>query len=440
VFPYPHTALPLPLHPDLAQYKKLAKDLVKACKSADPAAIKTWTSNWLTTLARLTAADDATATSARPDRLAREVEEYVRKKMRSSEGAGCVLSEAQFIIARCHGFASWPIFSKHIVSISRENSPISRFEATADAIVAGDLSAVEGLLRKDPELIRARSTREHRATLLHYIAANGVEDYRQRTPGNAVAIAEALLAAGAEVDAEANLYGGGSTALGLVATSGHPQRAGVQIALLELLLEHGAAIDPNPGSAGLVVACLANGRSEAAEFLAGVGAPLNLEAAAGVGRLEVVKGFFNENGSLKAPATKLQMERGFLWACEYGRNGVVDLMLQHGADLLAQANTGQTGLHWAVIGGNLETVKLLLERGASLEATNVYGGTALGQALWSAFNSDRPTDPVRIIEVLLDAGAKVEDGTLSWLTQQRSGSSSMKNRLEQLLQRFGAKS
>ena len=43
--------------------------------------------------------------------------------------------------------------------------------------------------------------RSHRATLLHYVGANGVEDYRQRSPQNAVAVAEALLAAGAEVDA-----------------------------------------------------------------------------------------------------------------------------------------------------------------------------------------------------------------------------------------------
>ena len=47
-----------------------------------------------------------------------------------------------------------------------------------------------------------------RATLLHYVAANGVEGYRQLTPPNAVAIADALLDAGADVDALADMYGG----------------------------------------------------------------------------------------------------------------------------------------------------------------------------------------------------------------------------------------
>ena len=57
------------------------------------------------------------------------------------------------------------------------------------------------LLREDPELIRARSTREHRATLLHYVSANGVESYRQKTPKNIVRITKLLLDAGAEAKA-----------------------------------------------------------------------------------------------------------------------------------------------------------------------------------------------------------------------------------------------
>jgi hypothetical protein len=51
------------------------------------------------------------------------------------------------------------------------------------------LGALESLLRGNPELVRARSPRitdsdppVHRSTLLHYIAANGVEGYRQKIP------------------------------------------------------------------------------------------------------------------------------------------------------------------------------------------------------------------------------------------------------------------
>ena len=57
--------------------------------------------------------------------------------------------------------------------------------------------------------------REHRSTLLHYVSANGVEDFRQKTPANIVEITRLLLKAGADVNAESESYGGRSTTLGL---------------------------------------------------------------------------------------------------------------------------------------------------------------------------------------------------------------------------------
>ncbi len=316
------------------------------------------------------------------------------------------LANARLLIAREHGFESWPKFTKHIEALVRESSSVSKFEFAADAIVTGDAARLKSLLGESPELIRERSTRMHRATLLHYLGANGVENYRQKTPKNAVEIAQILLGAGAEVDALADIYGK-STTLGLVATSIHPKRAGVQIALMEMLLDHNAALDGVPGERSILLSALHNGRPEAAEFLATRGARLDLEGAAGVGRLDLVKGFFNEDGSLKANATKSQMESGFLWACEYGRNSVIEFLLQKGVDLRVGENTGLTGLHWAVVGGQRDTIKLLLEQGAPLEALNVYGGTALGQALWCSINGDPEIDFVPIIKMLTDAGAEI---------------------------------
>jgi hypothetical protein len=46
-------ALPLPPRPNLAQYKKLAKDFQHACRSGDPGAIREWAARWAETLARL---------------------------------------------------------------------------------------------------------------------------------------------------------------------------------------------------------------------------------------------------------------------------------------------------------------------------------------------------------------------------------------------------
>jgi hypothetical protein len=444
MFPNPQDALPLPPRPNLEQYKKLAKELVKACKSGEPRAIGNWSVKWVESLVRLAGLTITPQLPVRFERWAEQVEEFARNRLSgtSDRGAKCTLTDAQFVIARSHGFLSWPKFAEHIEALARANSDVAKFEAAADAIITGDTATLERLLREEPELIRARSTREHRATLLHYVSANGVEGYRQRTPKNAVKMAEILLKAGAEVDAEADVYGGGATTLGLVATSIHPERAGVQNALMQILLDHGAVID-RPGVAGnrhgAVKGCLANGRGQAAEFLAKRSARLDLEEAAGVGRLDVVQSFFHEDGSLKGNATKAQIERGFLWACEYGRNSVVEFLLQKGVDLFAQADTGETGLHWAVIGGQLDTIKMLLKRGASLEAKNFYGGTAMGQALWSAMNSDNGIDYVPIIERLIETGAKIEDGSLAWLAKQ-NGSSAVKARIAEMLRRHGAKS
>ena len=396
---------PLPARPSLEQYKKQAKDFVKLARSSDSG-----------------------------------VFERIRKyhPHPASLGAKFALADAQLVIAREHGFESWPKFAKHIEGLALENSPVSQFELAADAIVTGDTAALESLLRENPNLIRVRSTRVHRATLLHYVGANGFENYRQKSPKNAVEIAKILLDAGAEVDAVADAYGKDTT-LGLVATSIHPKQAGVQIALMETLLDYGAAIDGAPGEGSPLIAALHNGRPQAAEFLAGRGARLDLEGAAGVGRLDVVESFFNDDGSLKTSATPAQMNAGFLWACEYGRNSVIEFLLKNGADLRAGESTGMTGLHWAVVGGQLDTIQLLLERGAPLDAKNVYGGTALGQALWSAINGDPGIDYVPIIETLLDAGAEISSGSLGWL--ERAGRSSpAKARIAEVLLRHGAKS
>lgn len=352
---------PLPAHPSLEQYKKQAKDLLQNFKSGDAGAI------------------------ARRD------------KYHPRHGS-FALADAQLVIAREHGFESWPKFTKHIRDITRPGSPTTQFELAAEAVINGDVEALTRALRENPELVRARSPRVHRATLLHYVSANGFENYRQKTPKNAVQIANILLDAGANVNAVADMYGSKAATLGLVATSAHPRREGVQIALLETLLERGALIEVG-GAWSAVNSALANGSPEAAEFLAKRGAHLDFRAAAGLGRLELVKELFSS-------ATREQRNTGFFWACEYGRNSVVEFLLDNGVDVTAQDRNGQTALHWAVIGGSVDTVRLLLARNAPLQVVNSYGGTLLGQARWCAAQTAAHADYGRVIDLLISAGAR----------------------------------
>jgi ankyrin repeat protein len=413
MFPNPQDSLPLPPRPSLERYKKLAKELVKACKSGESDAIGNWSEEWVEALVKLSGLKITRQLPVRIQRWIDEVEDFAKRKMLGSELAGrrCALARAQFVVARSHGFENWPKFAKQLEALRRNNSSVPRFEAAADAIVRGDASTLKRLLREEPGLIRMRSTREHGATLLHYVSANGVEGYRQKTPKNIVQIAEILLEAGAEVDAKADVYGGGCTTLGLAATSVHPDHAGVQDALLQTLLDHGASMDQRSiagNGQSVVIGCLANGRPKAAEFLASRGAHVDLAGAAALGRLDVVKTFFSEDiSSLKPNATQEQVQQGFRYACGYGEKSVVEFLLDKGVDLAVHSGDGQTPLHWAVIGGHPEIVKLLLRHNPPLETENMYGGTVLGQALWSTAHGGDLSAYVTILEALVAAGAKI---------------------------------
>lgn len=406
-------ALPLPPRPSFEQYKKLAKDFQHASKTGSPGAIRDWAARWAETLARLRGQAMTPEVRSEIHRDIERVERQWHRLRKPDEGTvRCTLAGAQFFVARCHGFMSWPKFAKHMEALANADSPVSQFELAADAIVNGDLAALKKLLKENPTLVKARSAREHRSALLHYVSANGIEDFRQKTPGNIVAIARLLLDAGADVNAESDAYGGRSTTLGLTATSYHPEAAGVQIPLMDLLIGHGALIDgPDGGSA--VVGSLRNGRGEAAVFFAKHGARLDLEGAAGVGRLDIVRSFFHSDGSLKPPATPKQMKDGFAWACEFGHTAVADFLLRNGMEVDAKLpHDGQTGLHWAACGGHANTVRLLLERGAPAGAKDEsYGGTPLEWALYGWGNAPDTAGRGQyheVAELLVRAGAKLD--------------------------------
>ena len=284
------------------------------------------------------------------------------------------------------------------------------FEAAADAVVTGDIATLTRSLSDDPSLIRVRSSAPHRATLLHYLSANGVEDARQMTPPNVTTVAQILLGAGAEVDAECDAYVGGWTTLALTASSEPPRRAGVQKVLLQMLLDYGADIDHrSEGGTGetALVAAICNGQGEAAEFLAERGARLDLCSASAVGNLDVVKRFLGPRGDSAHAAHDEQKRLALVYACLYGRTEIVRLLLECGIDVSAQDGHGQSGLHYAALGGYLDILRVLIAHGAPLELKNVWGGTALGQATWGVMNEQQGPEYIGVIQTLLEAGARI---------------------------------
>lgn len=133
-------------------------------------------------------------------------------------------------VARGHGYPDWAAAQRD------QGRPDPDFEHCVEALLAGDRDTVAAQLIRHPALVTARSHWAHRATLLHYLAANGVEIYRQRVPLNAPVLARLLLDRGADPAATAHMYGAPRTTLGMLDSSAHPAHAGVAGELRALLV------------------------------------------------------------------------------------------------------------------------------------------------------------------------------------------------------------
>lgn len=236
------------------------------------------------------------------------------------------------------------------------------------------------LLDADPELVRARSPFPHHATLLHHVAANGIEVERQlQSPPNAVEIMRLLLDRGAEPDAVCQIYGGRDTTLGLLVSSCVPDAAGVQAALVEELCRGGAKVNGLDDDGIPLWTAITVGYTAAAEALARCGARVdNLVFAAALGYLEAVRSYFDAAGrqkpgraqsaqSIGAGESDLRADRmveyALIWAAAHGRREVVEFLLDKDPDLgFAEPRFGATALGAAKYHGEDEIVALLQPR------------------------------------------------------------------------------
>jgi|SRR5271169_236112 len=151
----------LPARPNLEQYKKQAKDLVKASNSGDPESLQ---------------------------RIEKCRPWLPEKKIRKTKFS---LADAQFTIAREHGFESWPKFAKHMKALAREPTVQSLDDPRAAFIEAacvprdswhasGTLGGAEAILAAYPGVA---SSDIHTAAVLG--DAPGVQRFLARDPLNA---------------------------------------------------------------------------------------------------------------------------------------------------------------------------------------------------------------------------------------------------------------
>ena len=344
----------LPYHAPFAAYQEQAAALFDALRADDEATA--WRFKW-------------------------EHPRFRGRSVTDVKAARLDLADAQVVVAHEVGFEHWADLVAFTEAVARDG-PVRRFETAVEAVVSGDVTALRSMLRANPELVQARSARRHHATLLHYVGANGVEGARQKTPANAVEVTKLLLDAGAEVDALAELYDAKCTTMSMLVSSCHPARAGLQAALAETLLDHGAALD-GPGSKwqSALMTALAFGYLPTAEALARRGAPLgHLAAVAGLGRLD-------DAARLLPMADGESKHAALALAAQHGHADVVRLLLDAGEDPNRYNPDGfhghSTPLHQAVWSNHADVVRLLVDRGARLDIEDtIYHGTPLGWALY----------------------------------------------------------
>jgi ankyrin repeat protein len=247
---------------------------------------------------------------------------------------------------------------------------------------------LRALLRDDAGLVHARSTRrmhfdppEHRAQLLHYVASNGVEGYRQRTPANVLDVARLLLETGSDPNAVAYLYGGACTTMSLLVSSAHPAKAGKHAPLVDLLVDFGASVEAQGEGAWTspLRTALTFGYLDAAQALVRRGASVSTIAeAAGLGAIADV-------ARLLPDSTAEERQLALALAASLGQTAVAAALIDAGVDPdrhnPPNAHSHSTPLHQAVAAGHLPMVRLLVTRGARLNIRDtMFDSTPLGWA------------------------------------------------------------
>jgi ankyrin repeat protein len=432
--------VPLPAAPSLEQLRKQAKDLLRAARAGEPAAVARMAAHHprpneapkLTGAQLVVAREHGFPSWARLraylERLAKQgpelqhayhedfdyyegraygllasAEDGTANARTAFERWDAPLTEAgaRTVVAREHGFPTWAALRRHVASLSETGEPFAR---AYRAVEARDVDALSEELDRFPDLVVARGTNGN--DLLGMAGAT--------CDDRVVAL---LLARGAD-PSRGNVHGW--TALHQAAYGDRPEQA-------RMLLDAGARVDVSArgdGGTPLVVA-LFWGNRETAELLAEHGVvPRNLRAAAGLGRLELIDELVGANGR---PAPEAGAHRGFYrphsgfpawrpaddgrevldealsWAARNDRAEALDLLVARGAAVDADVYRG-TALAWAAACGRTGAIRSLLALGADPNARTTFGGPEHGERA-TALHLAAQDGHLEAIEALLDGGA-----------------------------------
>lgn len=348
----------LPPHPDLAQLKRRAKDLLRAAQAGDADAVD-----------RIRAVSEATT-----------------------------LAAAQLAIAREYGFASWPRLRDEVdarmlalgeladafsrASIGGDMRRAARLlretpnladSSIAAAVVLGDADRVRAALRRDPTHT-ARTDPRTGWTALHAACSSRWHQLEPDRADGLASVARLLLDAGADPTSPTpRLPGGRGGWLPLrcaiaVSNSGPSNRA-----IVELLLERGAVPDDHD----LYLAGFAHDRRQLLPLL--IARTPKLAEIAEQALAAPISNDDSESARLLLEAgadpRRYRDDEGrrtsIVWAALAAGDGseMVELLLDHGADPDDAGPDGRAPYRLATAAGRTELADLLRRRGAADTAT-----------------------------------------------------------------------
>jgi hypothetical protein len=287
---------------------------------------------------------------------------------------------------------------------ARDSRGLDRlFERAVAAIDTGDVSTLEGLLAKHPELVRERLTSPgewlrsqicpaldgffKHPYLLWFVTEDAVRT--GRLPANVAAIARAIVQAARRTGVKDLQHQLDST-LHFALCSPIGRDDGRQLELIDVLIEEGASTEGGP------VQALICYNAAAARRLLERGATLTLPAALCLERWDDVARLAGE-----ASANDKQVALGL--AALNGKAEALARLIPLGVDLDAFTSgfySHATPLHHAVWSGSLAAVKVLVEAGASLTTRDkAEDGTPLGWAEYAASGKDASTNRKQYAEI-----------------------------------------
>jgi ankyrin repeat protein len=273
----------LPAAPSLKQLRKQAKDLLSSFQQNDAAAA---------------------------DRFKQHLPRPANASPATSSVTTVNLSDAQLVIAREYGFASWPKLKIHVEILSSGRTPLRQQELDEAMIRAAN---------KEKDLTLVQELLDAGANINGRLAEVGTTALGWAACGGHIILMNYLLERGANVDMAAN---GDCTALMCAAGMGQPDA-------VELLLARGASANaPQPGNYSPLHAGTYGGNDKVVRLLLKAGAEVNTQTTEGqFGQYWFYLPYCGETPLHNAMA--------------YGSREMIEMLLAAGADIGMRTRHGE---------------------------------------------------------------------------------------------------